>query len=96
MKQHEVLIWAIAVLVALRFGIFAGAKVMSAYKDAELMDARAALDCAQASLAEANIELERWKQVLKSLADGDQLDGVDFGRRLEDELVEGGQVMETR
>jgi len=59
MKQIEPLLWSIALILTLALGIYAGWVVPAAYKekDTELMDVRAALETAQASLADANIEL---------------------------------------
>ena len=59
MKDHSCswMIWGIIVILTLAIGIYAGYKVTAAYKDTELMDVRAALEAAQASIAEANIEL---------------------------------------
>jgi rare lipoprotein A len=59
MKQLEGFIWCLAVLVALSFGIYAGHKVTRAIADTEIMDVQAVLEVAQASLAEANIEMDQ-------------------------------------
>jgi uncharacterized protein HemX len=82
MKDIERFAWAIAVILALGLGIYAGHGVTAAYKDIELMDIHAQLETAQASLAEANVELEFWKTTMKGLAEGRQLEGVDikYGR----------------
>ena len=63
----------IVIILFLFLGIYAGHKVTAAYKDTDLMDVRAALETANASLAEANEELAFWKNTLRSLANGDQL-----------------------
>jgi len=73
--------WAITVILALGFGIYARHKVTAAYKDAELMDVRAALETANASLAEANVELEFWQTTIKGLAEGRQLEGAELNGR---------------
>jgi len=80
MKDHSCswVIWGIAVIIALGLGIYAGHSVTQAIADTELMDAQAALETANASLAEANVELAFWKNTLRSLADGKQLEGVDL------------------
>jgi len=74
MKDHSCswMIWSIALIVALGLGIYAGAKVTAANKDTEIMDVRAALEAAQASLAEANVELAFWQTTIKGLAEGKQ------------------------
>lgn len=63
MRDHSCswMIWSIALILALGLGIFAGHSVTAAYKDVELMDVRAALETANASLADANIELAQNK-----------------------------------
>jgi len=71
-------IWGIAVIIALGLGIYAGHSVTQAIADTELMDAQAALETANASLSEANVELAFWKNTLRSLADGKQPEGVDL------------------
>jgi hypothetical protein len=75
------MIWSIALIVALGLGIYAGAKVTAAYKDTEIMDIQAALEAAQASLAEANIELAFWQTTIRGLAEGRQLKGVELNGR---------------
>ena len=80
MKDHSCswVIWGIIVIITLGLGIYAGHSVTAAYKDAELMDIRAALEAANASLAEANIELEFWKMTIRGLAEGKQLERIDL------------------
>lgn len=63
-KRH--IAWAIAVILALGLGIYAGHKVTVAYKDVDLMDLQAQLETANASLAEANVELEQNKAIFIS------------------------------
>jgi len=82
MRRVTPFLWVIAVILALRFGIYTGAKVTTAYKDVELMDIQAALEAAQASLAEANIELAFWQTTIKGLAEGRQLEGAELNVRL--------------
>jgi len=55
----ERMTWALGVILALGFGIFAGHSVTAAYKDVELMNKQAALETALASLADANVELKQ-------------------------------------
>jgi len=72
MKRITPFLWSIALIVALGLGIYAGAKVTAANKDTEIMDIQAALEAAQASLAEANVELAFWQTTIKGLAEGKQ------------------------
>jgi len=83
MKDHSCswLIWSIALIIVLALGIYTGAKVTTAYKDVELMDVRAALEVAQASLAEANVELAFWQTTINGLAEGRQLEGAELNGR---------------
>ena len=83
MKDHSCswVIWSIAVIIALGLGIYAGHSVTAAYKDVEIADLQSQLETANASLAEANIELAFWKNTLRSLADGKQLEGIDLKGR---------------
>jgi hypothetical protein len=84
MKRITPFLWSIALIVVLGLGIYAGAKVTAAYKDTELMDIRAALEAANASLAEAAVELSFWRDTVKHLADGDQLKEIRSGKRPDD------------
>jgi len=83
MKDHSCswVIWGIVVIITLGLGIYAGHSVTAAYKDVELMDVRAALEAANASLAEANVELAFWKMTLRGLAEGKQLERIDLRAR---------------
>jgi hypothetical protein len=83
MKDHSCswVIWGIVVIITLGLGIYAGHSVTAAYKDVELMDVRAALEAANASLAEANVELAFWKMTLRGLAEGKQLERINLGAR---------------
>ena len=64
-------LWCIVVILALALGLYAGHKVMKAISDVKIIDL-------QAQLETANTEAEFWKNILRSLADGNQLEGVDF------------------
>jgi len=81
MKPYEFIAWPLAVILALGFGIFVGFKVQQGIADTEIMNARAALEAAQASLAEANVELEFWQTTIKGLAEGRQLEGAELNGR---------------
>jgi uncharacterized protein HemX len=78
MKDPERFAWAIAVIIALGIGIYAGHKVTAANKDIEIMDLQVQLEAASARLAKANTELAFWKNTLRGLAEGNQLEGVDL------------------
>jgi NAD(P)H-dependent flavin oxidoreductase YrpB (nitropropane dioxygenase family) len=82
MKDIERFAWAIAVIIALGIGIFAGHSITAAYKDIEIMDLQAQVETANASLAEANVELAFWQNTMNGLAEGEQFAGVDikYGR----------------
>ena len=82
MRRVTPFLWAIAVILALGLGIYTESKVTAAYKDTELMDIRAALETANASLAEANVELAFWQTTIKGLAEGKQLEGAELKGRL--------------
>jgi hypothetical protein len=77
MKDHSCswIIWSIIVILTLGIGIYAGYKVMQAISDVKVMDLEAELETANASLAEANVELEFWKTTMKGLAEGVDLIG---------------------
>ena len=81
MQRVTPFLWSIAIILALGFGIYAGSKVTAANKDTEIMDVRAALEVAQASLAEANVELAFWQTTIKGLAEGKQLEGAELNGR---------------
>ena len=82
MKRITPFLWSIALIVALGLGIYAGAKVTAANKDTEIMDIQAALEAANASLAEANVELAFWKTTVRGLAEGGQLEGAELNGRV--------------
>jgi len=50
---------AIVLVLAVGLGVYVGVKITTARKDVELMDLQAALETANASLADANIEFEQ-------------------------------------
>ena len=75
------ILWIIILILTLGLGIYVGHKVTAAYKDTELMDIRAALETANASLAEANVELEFWQTTIKGLAEGKQFEGAELNGR---------------
>jgi len=81
MRRVTPFLWVIAIILALGLGIYTGSKVTAAYKDTEIMDVRAALEVAQASLAEANVELAFWQTTIKGLAEGKQLAGAELNGR---------------
>jgi uncharacterized protein HemX len=68
------MIWSIAIILALALGIYAGAKVTAANKDAELAAMRAQVD-------RANEETAFWRATLKMIVDGGQVDGVKLAGR---------------
>ena len=78
MKDHSCswMIWSIVVILALALGLYAGYRVMKA-----ISDLQAALEAAQASLADANVELAFWQATIRGLAEGRQLKGVEFNGR---------------
>ena len=75
------ILWIIILILTLGLGIYVGHKVTAAYKDIEIMDVQASLEAAQASLAEANVELAFWQATIQGLAEGQQLKGVEFNGR---------------
>ena len=81
MKPYEFIAWPLAVILALGFGIFVGFKVQQGIADTELMDVRAALETANASPADANVELAFWQTTIKGLAEGKQLEGAELNGR---------------
>jgi len=81
MKPYEFIAWPLAVILALGFGIFVGFKVQQGIADTEIINARAALEAANASLAEANVELAFWKTTIRGLAEGKQFEGAELNGR---------------
>ena len=73
MKRITPFLWAIAVIVALGFGIYAGAKVTAANKDVELAAMRAKVE-------RANEDLAFWQATLRRIVEGDQLTKAMTGR----------------
>lgn len=81
MKRITPFLWAIAVIIALGLGIYAGYGVMKAISDTEIMDLQVQLETANAALAEANVELAFWKSTIRGLAEGKQLERIDLEAR---------------
>lgn len=81
MKDIERFAWAIAVIIALGLGCYAGFKIEKAIADIEIMDLQAQLETTNASLADANIELAFWRDALTALVQGNQLKGVNLKGR---------------
>ena len=73
MRRVTPFLWVIAVILALRFGIYTGAKVTTAYKDAELTRLSMQLD-------RANDELAFWQATFRRVMEGDQLTETIGGR----------------
>jgi len=65
--------WTILVIIALGLGMFAGAKITAAYKDAELTAMRAQVE-------RANEDLAFWQATLRRIVEGDQLTEIANGR----------------
>ena len=78
MRRITTFLWVIAVLLGAGLGIYAGSHVTAAYKDTEIMDLQAQVETANASLAEAAIELSFWRDMMNRLAGGEQFAGVDI------------------
>lgn len=81
MKRLSWMAWGIIVILMLALGLYAGFKIEKFIADIEIMDLRAQLDTANASLADANVELAFWKMTLRGLAEGGQLETVDLKGR---------------
>jgi len=73
MKRITPFLWAIAVIVALGFGIYAGAKVTAANKDVELAAMRAQVE-------RANEDLAFWQATLRRIVEGDRVTKAMTGR----------------
>jgi len=73
MKRITPFLWAIAVVLALGLGIYAGHHVTAAYKDAELAAMRAKVE-------QANEDLAFWQATLRRIVEGDQLTKAMNGR----------------
>ena len=74
MKRITPMLWSIAIILALTLGIYAGAKVTAANKDAELAAMKAQVD-------RANEETAFWRATLKMIIDGGQIEGVNLAGR---------------
>jgi uncharacterized protein HemX len=73
MRRVTPFLWAIAVVLALGLGIYAGHKVTAAYKDAELAAMRAKME-------QANEDLAFWQATLRRVVEGDQVTKAMTGR----------------
>jgi len=73
MKNLERFAWAIAVVIALGLGIYAGHHVTAAYKDAEIAAMRAKVE-------QANEDLAFWQATLRRIVEGDQVTNAMTGR----------------
>jgi rare lipoprotein A len=58
MKRLSWMVWSIILILVLGFGLYAGFKIEKAIADMEIMDLQAQLGTANASLADANVQLE--------------------------------------
>ena len=76
-----IIIIAILFILAIAFGIYVGFKVEGARKDTELRDLQDQLETANASLADANVELAFWQSTIRDLAEGRQLEGAELNGR---------------
>ena len=74
MRRITPMLWSIVVILALALGIYAGAKVTAANKDAELAAMRAKME-------QANVEAAFWRATLKMIVDGGQVDGISLAGR---------------
>lgn len=81
MKDIERFAWAIAVIIALGIGSYAGRLVTTEYKDREIVQIQHSLDEATDELADAVKERDFWRWALKGLAEGGQFEGVDLKGR---------------
>jgi len=73
MRRVTPFLWAIAVIIAPGIGIYAGAKVTAANKDAELAAMRAKVE-------QTNEDLAFWQAMLRRIVEGDQLTKAMTGR----------------
>jgi hypothetical protein len=73
MRRVTPILWAIAIIVALGLGIYAGHHVTTAYKDAEIATMRAKMEQAKEDLA-------FWQATLRRIVEGDQLTKPMTGR----------------
>jgi len=74
MRRITPMLWSIAIILALALGIYAGAKVTAANKDAEVTAMRAQME-------QANEETAFWRATLKMIVDGGQAEGVNLAGR---------------
>jgi len=73
MKDPERFAWAIAVMISLGLGIYAGHHVTAAYKDAEIAAMRAKME-------QANEDLAFWQATLRRIVEGDRVTKAMTGR----------------
>jgi hypothetical protein len=78
------MIWSIVVILVLALGLWAGYSVVKAIYDIKIIDLEAELETANASLADANIELAFWQSTLQALAEGNQLKPIGGSPNVED------------
>jgi len=78
MRRVTPFLWAITIILVLRFGIYAGHKVTAAYKDAELTRLSMQLD-------RANDELAFWQATFRRVVEGDQITETIGGRPSEED-----------
>ena len=78
MRRVTPFLWAIAVILALRLGIYTGSKVTAANKDTELTRLSMQLD-------RANDELAFWQATLRRVVEGDQITETIGGRPSEED-----------
>jgi hypothetical protein len=84
MKRDDSIIFflfALGVVLALGIGIMAGHKITAAYKDPDIDRLTIELDAAKKHAGKANDGEDFFKQTLKMLVEGGQLDGVDLKGR---------------
>jgi hypothetical protein len=78
MKDLGRFAWAIAVIISLGIGSYAGHKITAAYKDPDIDRLTIELDAARKNVKKAKTGEDFFKQTLKMLAEGGQLEGVDI------------------
>ena len=73
MRRVTPFLWAIAIVLALGLGIYAGHHITAAYKDVELAAMRAKVE-------QTNEDLAFWQAMLRRIVEGDQLTKAMTGR----------------
>jgi NAD(P)H-dependent flavin oxidoreductase YrpB (nitropropane dioxygenase family) len=81
MENLERFAWTIAVIITLGIGIYAGYKITAAIKDPQIIKLEEELKVVEKKTAKANAEQAFWQETLRGLAEGGQLEGVDFKGR---------------